>query len=110
MKLRVSILRAPILAWAIAGFILASVTLVLVNTGQAQKAPKAPATMHDLLAPYTGYDTNMGKIKRVTTDFVLIQEENAQSVIPWGSIQTVRFVKENVAEPVKIDIRLVAKD
>ncbi len=102
--------RHAALPWSLVGVLILSLVLISVTSGTAQKTPKNPMTVRELLSQYSGYDSNLGKIKRLGNDFLLVQEENAQTVVPFTSIQEVRLVKENSTEPVKIEIRLVSKD
>ena len=96
--------------WVLVGFLSILIIALSFSTGTAQKAGKPPTTFRETLTAYEGFDSNLGKIKRIASDFLLVQDENTQRVIPLMSIQEVRVVKENASEPAKVDIRLLAKD
>ncbi len=105
-----SLVRQGFVPWMLVGILSLALVALVVGTGSAQKASKQPTTVREVLAGLDGSDSNLGKIKRVTSEFVMIQDENTQRFIPFDSIQEIRLLKENASEPAKIEIRLIAKD
>ncbi len=102
--------RHRLVPWVLVGILILTLVALTVNAGTNQKAQKQPMTVREILAGYEGSDSNLGKIKRIGTDFLLLQEETTQKIVPIHSIQEVRLMKENPTDPMKIEIRLVAKD
>jgi hypothetical protein len=101
--------RNRMLPWIVAG-VLAVVLLLVVQTGTAQKAQKQQSTLKEVLTGFVGEKTNLGTIKRIAGDYIVIEEENETGMFPLNAIQAVRQIKGEGEEPSKIEIKLVAKD
>jgi hypothetical protein len=101
--------RNRMLPWIITG-VLAVVLLLVVQTGTAQKAQKQQSTMKEVLTGYVGEKTNLGTIKKVAGDYIVIEDDNITEMVPLNAIQVVRQIKREGEEPPKVEIKLVAKD
>lgn len=101
--------RNRFLPWVLV-CMLSFVLLFVVQTGTAQKAQKQASTIKDVLTGYVGEKTNLGTIKRVAGDYVVIEEENVTGMFPLNAIQAIRHIKGEGEEPTKIEIKLVARD
>ena len=76
-------------------------------------APQAnPATGGVLtwLRKYTGEKTNLGKLKEVTAQYIVVEEDNTTTIIPLGMIHSLRQVKEEDPPSVRLEIFLTRKD
>jgi len=98
-----------ILPWALVG-VLVVVLLFVAQTGTAQKSQKQPSTLKDVLTGYVGEKTNLGTIKKIAGDYIIIEDENVTGMFPLIAIQAVRQIRGEGEEPTKIEIKLVARD
>jgi len=98
-----------VLPWILVA-VLVVVLVAVVQTGSAQKSQKQPSTMKEVLTGYVGEKTNLGTIKRIAGDYIVIEDGNITGMFPLTAIQAVRHIKGEGEEPTVVEIKLVARD
>ena len=108
--------RRPSLLLVIGIVLVSACVVVVVGPAAAQKSKKAPAmlvtqnTFKEVLAQYQGQTTNLGVLKKVSGDHIVVEEEGATALYPLSAIQAFRILKPEEDVSILLEIRLVSKE
>jgi hypothetical protein len=84
------------------------------KTGKETPAPTQTSTksggdFHEWLTQHQGYATNLGTLQKIGPDYIVVDEEGTQTIIPVAMIQSVKMKKEKEEEEGPEKITLVIK-
>ncbi len=99
--------------WILFGLLLLAFLWIVPVDAQKKQAQQAKATdtFKELLIQHVGDKTNIGVVKKVGGDYLIVQkDENVTAIYPLSVIQALRMVKGEEGEPNTIEIALLAKD
>ena len=108
--------RRPLLLLVIGIILVSACVVVVVGPAAAQKSNKAPAalvpqnTFKEVLAQYQGKTTNLGVLKKVSGDHIVVEEEAATVLYPLSAIQAFRILKPEEDISILLEIKLVSKE
>ena len=71
---------------------------------------KQGATIHEVLVKILGQHTNIGRLTKVTSDYLMFENDGDTLVYPINVVQSVKFMKVEEGEPRKIEIKFLIKD
>jgi hypothetical protein len=80
------------------------------ETTVAPASVSLPGKFLDVLKKYTGEKTNLGTIRRLAGDYLVLEEEYVTTLVPFSAIQSVRLVKDDESSPAHLEIKLIARD
>ena len=100
--------------------LLAAVLVVPAEAQKKKKAAEAPQTevqkstesFRSFLLKYEGLSTNLGKLTKIGTDFVVFENEDGATVMALFGVASIRYVKadEEEGEKEHLVIKLFAMD
>jgi len=85
--------------------------LVPPTQGSTQ-SQKASESFRVLLLKYEGWKTNLGKLTKVGSDYIVIEDEDGATVHALSSVASLRAVKVEEEEGVKneLEIKLLSRE
>ncbi len=68
------------------------------------------ASLREVLSKHVGQTCNLGTIKKVTGEYVVIEHEGATMIHPLHAIHTIKMFKDEETGADMFEIRLIAAD
>lgn len=101
--------------WAIA-LALSWILFVAIHA-DAQKStktqppqPPISGSFREVLVKSIGKSTNLGILKKVESDHLVLEDENTTIMVPVSCVHSLKFVREEESPEAKLEIRLVARE
>ena len=101
-------------------FVGAMLATVCTSTAFAQKKEAAKkevappsqtqGTMKEVMLQYVGKATNLGTLRKVTSEYFTVEQEGVTVIHPLSVLHSIKTMKDDETGEMKIEIILVAKD
>ena len=75
-------------------------------------APSAQTAggIKEVLAQYVGKKTNLGTLKKVTSDYFILDDDGSTVMHPLSTLHTIKISKDEESGETVVEIKLFAKD